>query len=104
MPFAGKIEGYIAPGGFGVRIDSHAYTGYTIPPYYDSMVGKLICWGVDREDARKRALRALDEYIITGIKTTIPFHKAILNNDVFISGNFNTSFIEKHFSKQELKN
>ena len=104
MPFAGKIEGYIAPGGFGVRIDSHAYTGYTIPPYYDSMVGKLICWGVNREDARKRALRALDEYIITGIKTTIPFHKAILNNDVFISGQFNTSFIEKHFSKEELKN
>ena len=103
MPFAGKIEGYIAPGGFGVRIDSHAYTGYTIPPYYDSMVGKLICWGKDREDARKRALRALDEYIITGIKTTIPFHKAILNNDVFISGNFDTSFIEKHFSKDELK-
>ena len=103
MPFAGKIEGYIAPGGFGVRIDSHAYTGYTIPPYYDSMVGKLICWGTNREDARKRALRALDEYIITGIKTTIPFHKAILNNDVFISGNFDTSFIEKHFSKEELK-
>ncbi len=104
MPFAGKIGGYIAPGGFGVRIDSHAYTGYTIPPYYDSMVGKLICWGANREEARKRALRALDEYIITGIKTTIPFHKAILNNDVFISGNFDTSFIEKHFSKEELKN
>lgn len=103
MPFAGKIEGYIAPGGFGVRIDSHAYTGYKIPPYYDSMVGKLICWGRNREEARKRALRALDEYIITGIKTTIPFHKAILNNDVFISGNFDTSFIEKHFSKEELK-
>lgn len=104
MPFPGKIEGYIAPGGFGVRIDSHAYTGYKIPPYYDSMVGKLICWGPNREEARKRALRALDEYIITGIKTTIPFHKAILNNDVFISGNFDTSFIEKHFSKEELKN
>ena len=103
MPFAGKIEGYIAPGGFGVRLDSHAYTGYKIPPYYDSMVGKLICWGRNREEARKRALRALDEYIITGIKTTIPFHKAILNNDVFISGNFDTSFIEKHFSKEELK-
>ena len=70
MPFAGKIEGYIAPGGFGVRVDSHAYTGYTIPPYYDSMVGKLICWGKDREDARLRMLRALNEYVITGIKTT----------------------------------
>ena len=99
MPFAGKIEGYIAPGGFGVRVDSHVYTGYKIPPYYDSMVGKLICWGKDREEARHRMLRALNEYVITGIKTTIPFHREILNDDVFISGNFNTSFIEKSFKK-----
>lgn len=99
MPFAGKIEGYIAPGGFGVRVDSHAYTGYTIPPYYDSMVGKLICWGKDREEARLRMLRALSEYVITGIKTTIPFHREILNNEVFISGNFNTSFLEKSFKR-----
>jgi len=95
MPCAGKIEGYIAPGGFGVRVDSHAYTGYKIPPNYDSMVGKLICWGKDREEARKRSLRALDEYVITGIKTTIPFHKQILDDGVFISGRFDTSFIEK---------
>ena len=99
MPFAGKIEGYIAPGGFGVRVDSHAYTGYTIPPYYDSMVGKLICWGKDREDARLRMLRALNEYVITGIKTTIPFHREILNDETFISGNFNTSFLEKSFKR-----
>ena len=99
MPFAGKIEGYIAPGGFGVRVDSHVYTGYKIPPYYDSMVGKLICWGKDREDARLRMLRALNEYVITGIKTTIPFHREILNDDVFISGNFNTSFLEKSFKR-----
>ena len=99
MPFAGKIEGYIAPGGFGVRVDSHVYTGYKIPPYYDSMVGKLICWGKDREDARLRMLRALSEYVITGIKTTIPFHREILNDDVFISGNFNTSFLEKSFKR-----
>ena len=99
MPFAGKIEGYIAPGGFGVRVDSHVYTGYKIPPYYDSMVGKLICWGKDREDARLRMLRALNEYVITGIKTTIPFHREILNDDVFISGNFNTSFLEKSFMR-----
>ena len=99
MPFAGKIEGYIAPGGFGVRVDSHAYTGYTIPPYYDSMVGKLICWGKDREEARLRMLRALSEYVITGIKTTIPFHREILNDEVFISGNFNTSFLEKSFKR-----
>ena len=99
MPFAGKIEGYIAPGGFGVRVDSHVYTGYKIPPYYDSMVGKLICWGKDREEARHRMLRALNEYVITGIKTTIPFHREILNDNVFISGNFNTSFLEKSFKR-----
>ncbi len=99
MPFAGKIEGYIAPGGFGVRVDSHVYTGYSIPPYYDSMVGKLICWGKDREEARLRMLRALSEYVITGIKTTIPFHREILNDEVFISGNFNTSFLEKSFKR-----
>ena len=99
MPFAGKIEGYIAPGGFGVRVDSHAYTGYAIPPYYDSMVGKLICWGKDREEARLRMLRALSEYVITGIKTTIPFHREILYDEVFISGNFNTSFLEKSFKR-----
>ena len=101
MPFAGKIEGYIAPGGFGVRVDSHVYTGYSIPPYYDSMVGKLICWGKDREDARLRMLRALNEYVITGIKTTIPFHREILNNDIFISGKFNTSFLEKDFAREK---
>lgn len=99
MPFAGKIEGYIAPGGFGVRVDSHVYTGYSIPPYYDSMVGKLICWGKDREEARLRMLRALNEYVITGIKTTIPFHREILNDEIFISGNFNTSFLEKSFKR-----
>ncbi len=97
MPNPGMIEGYIAPGGFGTRVDSHAYTGYKIPPYYDSLVGKVICWGRDREDARKRMLRALDDYVITGIKTTIPFHKRILTNPNFISGKFNTSFIEKNY-------
>ena len=101
MPCPGEIKGYIAPGGFGVRVDSHSYTGYKIPPYYDSMIGKLICWGVDREDARKRMLRALDEYVITGIKTTIPYHKKILTNEVFISGNFNTGFIPEHMTPKK---
>ena len=101
MPCPGEIRGYIAPGGFGVRVDSHSYTGYKIPPYYDSMIGKLICWGVDREDARKRMLRALDEYVITGIKTTIPYHKKILTNDVFISGKFNTGFIPEHMTPKK---
>lgn len=97
MPCPGQIEGYIAPGGFGTRVDSHVYTGYKIPPYYDSLVGKVICWGRDREEARKRMLRALNDYVITGIKTTVGFHKKILNNYNFISGEFNTSFIEQNF-------
>ncbi len=100
MPNPGKIEGYIVPGGFGVRVDSHSYPGYAIPPYYDSMIGKLICWGKDREDARKRMLRALDEFIITGIKTTIPYHKMILNHPIFINGDFNTGFISEYMSDQ----
>lgn len=98
MPCPGTIEGYLAPGGFGVRVDSHVYTNYKIPPFYDSMIAKLICWGVDREDARKRMLRALEEYVIIGPKTTIPFHQKVLSNDVFIGGDFNTKFIEKHMA------
>ena len=96
-PCAGTIEGYIAPGGFGTRIDSHIYNGYVIPPYYDSLLGKIICWGTNREDARKRMLRALNDYVLTGIKTTVGFHKKILNHPDFISGNFNTGFIQKNF-------
>ena len=65
------------------------------------MIGKLICWGKNREDARKRMLRALDEFVITGVKTTIPYHKKVLNHDVFISGNFNTGFIEQYMNNQE---
>ena len=101
MPCPGKINGYIAPGGFGVRVESHVYTGYTIPQYYDSMIGKLICWGRSRESARRRMLRALDEFVITGIETTIPYHKKILTNDVYISGKFNTSFLAEHMTPKK---
>ena len=103
MPCPGEIEGYIAPGGFGTRVDSHIYNGYKIPPFYDSLLGKVICWGRDREEARKRMLRALNDYIITGIKTTVGFHKKILNNKEFISGNFNTGFIEKNYPEVLVK-
>ncbi|MBR3604849.1 MAG: acetyl-CoA carboxylase biotin carboxylase subunit [Candidatus Gastranaerophilales bacterium] len=103
MPCPGTIEGYIAPGGFGTRVDSHVYTGYKIPPYYDSLVGKVICWGKDREEARRRMLRALNDYVITGVKTTIPFHKKILSNYNFISGDFNTSFIEINYPEVLIK-
>ena len=100
MPCPGQIKGYIAPGGFGVRVDSHAYCHYKIPPYYDSMIAKLICWGVDRKDAISRMLRALDDYAITGVKTTIPFHQKILTNEYFVKGDFNTGFIPQHMNKK----
>lgn len=102
-PCPGTVEGYIAPGGFGVRVDSHVYTNYKIPPFYDSMIGKLICWGTDREDCRKRMLRALDEYVIHGLTTTIPYHQKILTNETFISGEFTTKFIEKEMNKEPEK-
>ena len=83
QPSAGRINFYYAPGGRGVRIDSHAYTGYTVPPHYDSMIAKLIAVGATRESAIARMRRALGEYLITGIKTTIPFHNAIMRNADF---------------------
>lgn len=100
MPCPGKIDGYVAPGGFGVRVDSHSYPGYSIPPYYDSMIGKLITWGRNRNEARRRMYRALKEYVITGVETTIPFHQDIIEDDVFISGNFNTGFIEAYYERK----
>lgn len=103
MPCPGKVDGYIAPGGPGVRVDSHMYSNYKIPPTYDSLMGKLICWGKDREEARIRMLRALDEYAITGVKTTIPFHQKILKHPKFIDGDFNTSFIPQYMMNEEAK-
>jgi acetyl-CoA carboxylase biotin carboxylase subunit len=94
-PSPGRLEEYIVPGGLGVRVDSCAYPGYLIPPHYDSMVGKLITSGEDREEAIQRMLRALDEYEISGIKTTIPFHKLVLNNAFFKRGEFYTNFIQR---------
>lgn len=101
MPCPGTIEGYVPPGGIGVRVDSHIYTTYKIPPFYDSMIGKLITYGKDREEARVRMIRALDEYAITGVKTTIPFHQKILKNSKFISGKFNTSFVPEFMAEDE---
>lgn len=100
MPCPGKIDGYVAPGGFGVRVDSHSYPGYSIPPYYDSMIGKLITWGRNRNEARRRMYRALKEYVITGVETTIPFHQEIIEDDVFMSGKFNTGFIEEFYERK----
>jgi len=99
MPNPGKIEAYLQPGGFGVRVDSHVYAGYSIPPYYDSMIGKLICWGEDRNSARRKMYQALKEYVVTGIETTIPFHLEIIEDEVFKSGKFNTGFIEEYYAR-----
>ncbi|MCM3389910.1 acetyl-CoA carboxylase biotin carboxylase subunit [Ureibacillus chungkukjangi] len=98
MPSAGTVETYITPGGYGVRIDSAVYAGYTIPPYYDSMVAKLIVHADTREEAIAKMNRALSEFEVDGpgIHTTIPFHEALMNNEVFQSGNFNTKFLEEN--------
>jgi acetyl-CoA carboxylase biotin carboxylase subunit len=103
MPSPGRVDAYIAPGGPGVRIDSHCYPGYVIPQFYDSLVSKLIVWGADRQEAIARMQRALDEYAITGIKTTIPFHQRVLSHPVFQKGDVSTDFIEKHMTLQEAK-
>jgi acetyl-CoA carboxylase biotin carboxylase subunit len=97
-PHPGKISGYLPPGGPGVRMDSHVYTDYEIPPYYDSLIGKLIVWGEDRETAIKRMKRALKECAITGIPTTIAFHQKILQHPAFISGEVYTNFIQEHLT------
>ena len=96
-PSPGTIGLYYAPGGHGVRVDSHVYGGYTIPPYYDSMIAKLIVYGSSRQIALQRAYRALSEYIIRGVKTTIPLHKSIISDPVFCSGKATTSYMEDFF-------
>ncbi|MGB3200128.1 MAG: acetyl-CoA carboxylase biotin carboxylase subunit [Nodosilinea sp.] len=92
-PNPGRISGYLAPGGMGVRMDSHVYTDYEIPPYYDSLVGKLIVWGPDRPAAIQRMRRALRECAITGLPTTIGFHQKVLENANFLNGNVYTNFV-----------
>ncbi|MDP1419318.1 acetyl-CoA carboxylase biotin carboxylase subunit [Peribacillus simplex] len=94
MPSAGKIQMYLPPGGYGVRVDSAAYPGYSIPPYYDSMIAKLIVHAPTREEAIEKMKRALGEFVIEGISTTIPFHIKLLQHDQFVSGEFNTKFLE----------
>jgi acetyl-CoA carboxylase biotin carboxylase subunit len=93
-PSPGKITTLHTPGGHGVRVDSHVYAGYAIPPYYDSMIGKLITVARTREEAIDTMYRALSEYVIEGIKTTIPFHLQLMQNEDFRSGNFTTKFLE----------
>lgn len=99
-PFPGTVHAYMVPGGPGVRLDSAVYQGYTIPPTYDSMVGKLVTWGADREEAIDRMQRALGEFVIEGVKTTIPFHKIVLNNSFFRRGEVYTNFIQQRILNQ----
>ncbi|MGD1844054.1 MAG: acetyl-CoA carboxylase biotin carboxylase subunit [Salibacteraceae bacterium] len=94
-PSPGKIQEYHEPGGHGLRIDTHAYAGYTIPPYYDSMISKLITVAQTREEAIKKMERALDEYIVEGVKTTIPFHAKLMRNEDFRKGVYTTKFLEE---------
>lgn len=96
MPSPGTIDMYLPPGGFGVRVDSAVYPGYTIPPFYDSMIAKLITYGATRKEAIDRMKRALDEFVIEGIHTTIPFHRLIMEHEVFVNGDFNTNFLEEN--------
>lgn len=92
-PSPGNIQSFHSPKGHGIRVDTHVYAGYKIPPYYDSMIAKIICRARNREDCIKKMQRALDEFILEGVKTTIPFHSQLMKNEEFKSGNFNTGFI-----------
>ena len=98
-PAPGKITRYKEPGGFGVRVDSGVYEGYTIPPHYDSLIAKVITWGLTRIEAINRMKRALSEYSIRGVKTTIPLYQAILSDENFVKGKFDTEYITKNLSK-----
>ena len=98
LPCPGTIDLFLPPGGIGIRMDSHCYPTYKVPSHYDSLLGKLIIWGSTREEAIVRAKRALSEFIIDGIPTTIPFHQWVLDNPAFIAGNVTTKFIEEHAS------
>jgi len=95
QPSPGRIDAYHPPGGPGVRIDSHVYAGYTVPPYYDSLLGKLICQGGDRAEAIKRMQIALESFILEGVTTTIPFLARLMQNPRFQAGEVDTKFLER---------
>ena len=96
-PCPGRIGQYFAPGGPGVRVDSHAYPGYTIPPFYDSLVAKVVCWGRTRDESIGRMQRALDELVIEGVSTTAPFHRRLLAHEDFLMGRVHTRYVQECF-------
>jgi acetyl-CoA carboxylase biotin carboxylase subunit len=95
QPQAGVVEHYVPPGGAGIRMETHLYSGYEVPPYYDSLLGKLVVWGPDRETAIARSKVALQELLVEGIETNIPFHRAILQDETFLSGGFDTNLLDR---------
>lgn len=99
LPTTGRISAYYSPGGFGVRIDGNVYRGYVVPPYYDSMLAKMTVWGRTWDEAVARAARGLDEFVIRGVKTTIPFYRMIMRDDSFKKGEFDTHYIENKFNE-----
>ncbi|MGE3591847.1 MAG: acetyl-CoA carboxylase biotin carboxylase subunit [Arcobacter sp.] len=102
LPSPGKVTQWMVPGGRNVRVDSHVYTNYVVPPYYDSMIGKLIVWGRDRNKAINIMKRALAEFEVEGIKTTIPFHQKMMENEDFISNNYDTKYLENYKGLEDL--
>ncbi len=102
LPCPGKVKQWFVPGGRNVRVDSHVYAGYDVPPYYDSMIGKLIVWGRDRNKAINIMKRALNEFEVEGIKTTIPFHQKMMENEDFISNNYDTKYLEGYKSLEDI--
>jgi acetyl-CoA carboxylase biotin carboxylase subunit len=101
VPSSGRITSFILPGGPGIRVDTAAYSGWTVPAHYDSLIAKIVAYGRNREEAIARMHRALREFVVEGIKTTIPFHLRILNDPLFLTGNFNTHFLSKNSSTSE---
>jgi acetyl-CoA carboxylase, biotin carboxylase subunit len=97
MPSPGPVTRWVPPGGPWVRLDSHVYQGYSVPPFYDSLLGKLVVWGRDREECLARSRWALEQFLVDGVKTVIPFHRAVVRHPMFVAGDVNTHFIEDHF-------
>jgi acetyl/propionyl-CoA carboxylase alpha subunit len=103
LPDIGILSTYMRPEGLGIRVDDGFEEGMEIPIYYDPMISKLITHGKDREEARNRMIRAIDDYIISGVETTLPFCKFTLKHEAFISGNFDTHFVKNHFTPEKLQ-
>jgi acetyl-CoA carboxylase biotin carboxylase subunit len=103
LPSAGPITAFVPPGGPGIRVDTHAFTGYAIPPHYDSLVAKVIAWGRTRDEAIARMQRALGEFEVGGIKTTIPFHLEVLDNAFFRRGEVYVNFVQRRIDLSTLR-